>query len=250
MPNQYSLLNVNEEKISCDTHKSLKQLSKKLKYAKEHYYMTHSRKDLEKMEHIKLNIIKLRGIKSKYVNKDFVTYEMRNKKEDKMNKKRIIKEKRKRKIELQLKEKQKYYYYQKERETKNRTDIIRYDNLNRSRREFQSNKDLITKTFLSKLQKIYENIYIPRPIREYFYYWDSEKIYSIKMPAEYSLVGLKSIYNTIYTLFDKLPLDIIKIIWDFYYTPNYKKTGDIIRKFKKNIDNEKDIYNMRMKLYS
>jgi len=66
MPNQYSLLNVNEEKISCDTRKSLKQLSKKLKYAKEHYYMTHSIKALSKMEHIKLNIIMLRSIKSKY----------------------------------------------------------------------------------------------------------------------------------------------------------------------------------------
>ena len=46
------------------------------------------------MEHIKLNIIMLRSIKSKYVNKNFVTYEMRKKKEDKMNKERIKNKKR------------------------------------------------------------------------------------------------------------------------------------------------------------
>ena len=99
MTNQYASLNFNEEKISDDTCKSLKQLLKKLKYAKEDYYMTHSIKAQEKMENIKLNIIMLRGIKSKYVTKNFVTYEMRKKKEDKMNKDRIKKERKKRERE-------------------------------------------------------------------------------------------------------------------------------------------------------
>ena len=277
MNNRFSSLQYDFEKEGYydPNNISIKQLLKKLKYAKEHYYMTHSRKNLEKMENIKLNIIMLRGIKSKYVNKNFMTYEMRKKKKDKMNKKRIKKEKNKRKRELELKEKQKYNYYLKERECKekerreererkekerreerveniNPIDVLRYDNLKRIQREFQSNKDLITKNFLCKLYCTFKYpTYVPRPIRLYFNQWgDCEKIYNIKIPEEYSLVGLKNIQKTIYTSFDKLPLDIIKIIWKFYYNPIYKKAGDMIRKFKKKIDNEKDMYNMRMNLYN
>jgi len=246
MYNRYSSLQYDFEKeIYYISNISIKQLLKKLKYAKERYYMTHSRKNLEKMENIKLNIIMLRGIKSKYVNKNFMTYEMRKKKEDKMNKKRIKKEKKKRKRELKEKERR------EEREIKN-INVLKYDNLMRIQREFQSNKDLITKNFLCKLYCTFKYpTYVPRPIRLYFNQWgDCEKIYNIKIPEEYSLVGLKNIQKTIYTSFDKLPLDIIKIIWKFYYNPIYKKAGDMIRKFKKNIDNEKDMYNLRMNLYN
>lgn len=246
MANQYASLNFNEEKINNETHKSLKQLFKKLKYAKERYYMTHSRKNKEEMENIKLNIIMLRGIKSKYVNKNFLTYEMKKKKECKMNKERIKKEKKKREREIQLKEKQKYCYYQKERER----NIIRHNNLKRIHREFRENKDLIREKFLCELQEIYEKTYIPQPICFYFYNWDIEKIYNMKIPEEYSWVGLRKIKKITYKLFDKLPLDIFKIIWKFYYDPNYLRTGFKIETFKKNIDKEKYIYNMKMKLYS
>tara|TARA_B100001250_G_scaffold120785_1_gene102529 strand:- start:797 stop:1510 length:714 start_codon:yes stop_codon:yes gene_type:complete len=118
--------------------------------------------------------------------------------------------------------------------------------------EFQEKKDLIQKTFLSKLGKLFPYpTYVPRPILLYFSeWWDCEKMYSIKTPEEYSLVGLRNIQNTIYTSLPKLPMDMIKIIWKFYYNPNYLKAGIMIEKFKKKIDKEKDIYNMRMKLYS
>ena len=96
MPNQYSSLNYNEEKNNDERHTSLKQLFKKLKYAKERYYMTHSRESKEILDEIKLKIIMFRGIKSKYINKDFMTYEMKKQKEDKMNKERIKKQKKKR----------------------------------------------------------------------------------------------------------------------------------------------------------
>uniref|UniRef100_A0A6C0AL90 J domain-containing protein n=1 Tax=viral metagenome TaxID=1070528 RepID=A0A6C0AL90_9ZZZZ len=93
--NRYASLNSDEENICQDSRKSIKQLLKKLKYANEEYFCTLSPELKEKIENIKLNIIMLRGIKSKYVNKNFVTYEMRKKKEDKMNKEKIKKEKKK-----------------------------------------------------------------------------------------------------------------------------------------------------------
>jgi len=184
--------------------------------------------------------------------KELTTEPVKKTKKKKFKKKRIDKaqkaKEKKWKREKELEEK-------REREKRERDEYIIIDNYSeRIQLEFQSKKDLIQKTFLSKLGKLFPYpTYVPRPILLYFSDIGPahrEKMYSIKVPEEYSLVGLRNIQKTIYTSLPKLPMDMIKIIWKFYYNPNYLKAGIMIEKFKKKIDKEKDIYNMRMKLYN
>jgi hypothetical protein len=184
--------------------------------------------------------------------KELTTEPVKKTKKKKFKKKRIDKaqkaKEKKWKQEKELEEK-------REREKREREGYIIIDNYSeRIQLEFQSKKDLIQKNIIIKLGKLFPYpTYVPRPILLYFNEFmcgDPEKMYSIKTPEEYSLVGLRNIQKTIYTSLPKLPMDIIKIIWKFYYNPNYLKAGVMIEKFKKKIDKEKDIYNMRMKLYN
>ena len=52
-----------------------------------------------------------------------------------------------------------------------------------------------------------------------------------------------------YTTFNTLPMDIIKLIWKFYYNPLYFKIGVLIDEFKEKMDNVNTIYKLKMNLY-
>ena len=135
MYNRYSSLQQEDDykEINCYSINSIKQLKKKLKYAKEIYYCTLSNEDREKVNNIKIKIITIRGIKSKYIIKDFITYEkqkhnekVKKEKQRKLKRKKAI-EKLKRKKEaekkLKMEEERKKMEEEKEkrrRETKNR----------------------------------------------------------------------------------------------------------------------------------
>jgi hypothetical protein len=75
-----------------------------------------------------------------------------------------------------------------------------------------------------------------------------ELLYNYLM-KKYSLVGLKNIQKTMYTTFNTLPMDIIKLIWKFYYNPLYFKIGVLIDEFKEKMDNVNTIYKLKMNLY-
>ena len=77
---------------------SLKQLSKKLKYAKEEYYYTLSPEAKKKLEHIRLKIA-INSEKSKYVYKDVVNTKEKKEIEAKREKERRKKEKKRKKRE-------------------------------------------------------------------------------------------------------------------------------------------------------
>lgn len=100
MYNRYSSLQQedNDKEMNCYSINSIKQLKKKLKYSKEKYYCTLSNEDREKVNNIKIKIITIRGIKSKYIIKDFITYE-KQKHNEKVKKEKQRKLKRKKAIE-------------------------------------------------------------------------------------------------------------------------------------------------------
>ena len=66
---------------------------------------------------------------------------------------------------------------------------------------------------------------------------------------KYSLTGLKNIQKTMCKTFNKLPLDIIKLIWKFYYSSVDFKIGVLINEFNEKMNGEKRIYNMIKKNY-
>ena len=239
MRNQWEAFDDDDEvEIPKTTSNPIRKIKKKIRRKEEKYEKNPSPELYNEILQLKKQL------------KELTTEPVKKTKKKKFKKKRIDKaqkaKEKKWKREKELEEK-------REREKRERDEYIIIDNYSeRIQLEFQSKKDLIQKRFLSKLGKLFPYpTYVPRPILLYFSeWWDCEKMYSIKTPEEYSLVGLRNIQKTIYTLFDKLPMDMIKIIWKFYYNPNYLKAGVMIENFKKKIDKEKDIYNMRMKLYN
>jgi hypothetical protein len=124
-------------------------------------------------------------------------------------------------------------------------------NSNRIKNDFELRKQKINDKYLPKLYKLCENDInhsILRETRGYFRNPNKEWLYN-KLMSKYGTVGLKNIQKTIYKLFHNLPVDIIKIIWKFYFETNYFKVGIMIENFKKEIDNEKEIFNTRQNLY-
>ena len=237
MPNQWKAFDDNEEvEIPKTTSNPTRKIKKKIRRKEEKYEKNSSPELYNEILQLKKQL------------KELTTEPVKKTKKKKFKKKRIDKaqkaKERKRKREKEFAEKSANSIQPNPPTLGNNHMHIQL--------EFQEKKDLIQKTFLSKLGKLFPYpTYVPRPILLYFSeWWDCEKMYSIKTPEEYSLVGLRNIQKTIYTSLPKLPMDMIKIIWKFYYNPNYLKAGIMIEKFKKKIDKEKDIYNMRMKLYS
>tara|TARA_A100001015_G_scaffold267796_1_gene318134 strand:- start:1170 stop:1907 length:738 start_codon:yes stop_codon:yes gene_type:complete len=147
----------------------------------------------------------------------------------------------------------------------NTRKVINYDEYSeKTKSPFTSYNDIcsnrIENDFMIRKQKIKDKFY-----RQFFkmndyktsiittqiwwYLRNPNKEGYTNLMKKYSGVGLKNIQKTIYKVLYKLPEDIIKIIWKYYFESKYYKTGILIEKFKKEIDNEKDIYNNRKKLY-
>jgi len=89
---------INIKSSSLYEKSSLKQLSKKLKYAKEEYYVTLSPESKKKMEYIKLKIVINSG-NSKYVYKDVINTKEKKEIEAKREKVRRKKEKKRKERE-------------------------------------------------------------------------------------------------------------------------------------------------------
>ena len=224
--------------------KSLKQLKKKLKYAKENYYSTLSPEAKEKMEYIKLMIVINSG-KSKncYIIRDCITEKKEKRKQEKIDKK-IEKERKERRREKKARKREKR---KREREEKQKEEKRINDTLLRLDNEFQSDMKMLKVAYIEQLYKeCGHDRHLSRQIISYFSF-PNEKLYK-NLIKKYSVVYLKNIKKTM-LLFNNLPLDIIKIIWNFYYDPNYKNIGILIKKFKKSIEFEEDMYNMKIKLY-
>ena len=240
MPNQWKAFDDNEEvEIPKTTSNPTRKIKKKIRRKEEKYEKNSSPELYNEILQLKKQL------------KELTTEPVKKTKKKKFKKKRIDKaqkaKERKRKREKEFAE--------KSANSIQSSPPILGNNHKHIQLEFQEKKDLIQKTLIIKLGKLFPYpTYVPRPILLYFNAFrmrgGPEKMYSIKTPEEYSLVGLRNIQKTIYTSLPKLPMDMIKIIWKFYYNPNYLKAGIMIEKFKKKIDKEKDIYNMRMELYN
>ena len=115
----------------------------------------------------------------------------------------------------------------------------------------KKNQFIIQGLYLKKLAKLMWNNkhYIQDLHLIHSYIENSDELLYNYLMEKYSLVGLKNIQKTMYATFNTLPMDIIKLIWTFYYDKIDFKIGVLIDEFKQKMNNEKKICNLRIKLY-
>lgn len=115
----------------------------------------------------------------------------------------------------------------------------------------KTNQYIIKGLYLKKLAKTcgYNKHYIHDIQLIHSYIENPDELLYNYLMKKYSLVGLKNIQKTMYSTFNTLPVDIIKIIWKFYYNPVYFKIGVVIDNFNEKMDSEKRVCNLRIKLY-
>lgn len=115
----------------------------------------------------------------------------------------------------------------------------------------KTNQCIIKGLYLKKLAKIcgYNKHYIHDIQIIHSYIKNPHDLHYNYLMKKHSLTGLKNIQKTMYTTFNTLPMDIIKLIWKFYYNPIDFKIGVLIDEFKEKMNNEQSICNLRIKLY-
>ena len=125
------------------------------------------------------------------------------------------------------------------------------DKLKNITNNLKKNQCIIKGVYLNKLAKTcgFNTHYIHNIQAIHLYFENpNEEVYNYLM-EKYSLTGLKNIHKTMCKTFNKLPMDIIKLIWKFYYSSVDFKIGVLINEFNEKMNGEKRIYNMIKKLY-
>ena len=216
--------NYDDVEIQAKTSNPKRKLNKKLRKYKKMYIMNPTKELSNQIRETNEKLNKLS--KKKVVNKK---PQFKVKKTDKSSK--YVEKKRKANKKLINSNKQKHKL----------REITKIKNI------YYENKKIICLEYLEKGVELKLDIFEWIPISNYFSD-PSESIY-LKLNNTYSLNAFINIRKTIHNVFKTIPEDILKIIWKYYFDPEYYKVEKIINSHRNKCLIEKNIYESRLALY-